>query len=100
MTVYSKSIKETSPDSKSQEDKKRESPKEALSDSHPWSKNNTFKQEKNLNENQIEQGSGNQTRPLGEGLGHSWDKRAPSFPSRQMEMWRPLPISQGYRKIN
>lgn len=40
-----------------------------------------LRQEKNLNENQIEQGGGNQTRPLGEGLGRSWDRRAPGFPS-------------------
>lgn len=38
------------------------------------------KKKKNLNENQIEQGGGNQPRPLREGLDHSWDKRAPGFP--------------------
>lgn len=112
MTACSQCIKGTSPDAKSQEDKKRRVSKGAISDFHPWSKSNTFKARKRLNENQIEQGrgvgvgGGNQTRPLREGLGRSWDKRAPPPTprappeSRQMETWRPLPTSQGYRKIN
>lgn len=84
MTICSQSTKKL----QSQGDKKRVS-SGTISDSHPWRNNNTFKQEKNLNENQIGQGGGNQNRPLGEGLGCSWDKRAPGFPSRQMELWRP-----------
>ena len=55
MTACSQRIKGTSPDSKSQEDKKQRVSKGAISDFHPWSKSNTFKARKRLNENQIEQ---------------------------------------------
>ena len=58
MTACSQRIKGTSPDSKSQEDKKQRVSKGAISDFHPWSKSNTFKARKRLNENQIEQGWG------------------------------------------
>lgn len=58
MTACSQCIKGTSPDAKSQEDKKQRVSKGAISDFHPWSKSNTFKARKRLNENQIEQGRG------------------------------------------
>lgn len=105
MTACSQHIKGTSPDSKSQEDKKQRVSKGAISGFHPWSKSNTFKARKRLNENQIEQGRGGGWEPdqapqrrAGPQLGQKGPPTPPE--SRQMEMWRPLPTSQGYRKIN
>lgn len=104
MTACSQRIKGTSPDSKSQEDKKQRVSKGAISDFHPWSKSNTFKARKRLNENQIEQGwggVGTRPGPSEKGWAAAGTKGPPTPPeSRQMEMWRPLPTSQGYRKIN
>lgn len=103
MTACSQHIKGTSPDSKSQEDKKQRVSKGAISGFHPWSKSNTFKARKRLNENQIEQGrgGGNQTRPLREGLGRSWDKRAPP-PRLKADRWKcggPSPLPRGIGRL-